>query len=68
MIGNPSLENVILAFSAQQIVRDQCFSNKVKDKKTKKQNLVYDETLLEKIKVYCEYAVVFQVPAFLTAS
>jgi len=40
----------------------------VKDKKTKKQNLVYDETLLEKIKVYCEYAVVFQVPAFLTAS
>ena len=40
----------------------------MKDKKTKKQNLVYDETLLEKIKVYCEYAVVFQVPAFLTAS
>ena len=58
----------LLAFSQVQVVKDQCFSEKKKEKNKKENVYVFDPNEVQKLQVFCNYAITFYLPMFLEAS
>ena len=56
----------LLAFSQVQVVKDQCFSEKKKQKK--ETVFIFDPVEVEKLNLFCNYAITFYLPMFLEAS
>ena len=58
----------IFAFSNQQVVKDRCLSDAVKDKESKTTKFIYNSEEEQKIEQFCVFALSFYIPTFFTSS